>query len=691
MSKEEKSNKEIRSVIYARCSTEEQAAGQHSTIESQIDRCRQAIVHHPGRNGGKQELMHIYQDEASGKNIKGRPQFQQLIEDAKAGQFDMIYSIRLDRLSRSVIDFLTTVELLNGLNVGITLLDEDLDTTTPMGRFAMHMMVALAQLERENIASRVTNKMIWRAQQGLRNGSHLIGYHTTKENPGVLVPVPDEAELVSLIFKKYIELGSATLLVKFLNEHGYRTPWEKRKGSGKPGTLFQTTTVLNILRNPTYIGKIVYRGEVYEGKHDGIIDPRLFEQVQKMIGVNAPKRKNRRRSKGIYPYVFQGLLRCGLCGYAMTPTYSGDKGKKSGYHVYYECSGKAKKGREFCEMRRLPARAIDEALVKVLNRIMLDEDELDRILDESAGEQGQAVKDLLQKRDTLVRDIAAKRMNMNRLLAVIESGTVNDDAPLSDRYNLLTQEVKAGEKLLAELDAELKQAKSLIADRETVARTMASLGELLDRAKPEEIKPVLPYFVHSVEITEEKAKIGMFERPQPSTYSITEFLGNASCKDDDDPPPGYYLPSTPSGDDGGNGGVSPGSSCRNETYRKGENLTSNRGNISSPSGVSNRNTGGIDTPKLLSACGLEPISGCLEGVGPVNGGNGMSGGGGCAIALAARPSGAGDCAEKSSGPRGLNQPGGPECCGWLPRQDLNLKSQNQNLMCCQLHHGVVLG
>src|SRR3989339_168831 len=205
----------IRAAIYARCSTEEQAEAKHSTIETQVSRCRSAIESRSSVEK-KYKLAGTYQDEgASGKNMD-RAEFQRMMEDVRAGKIDVLLATRLDRISRSTMDFLGMVAELDAMGVGISLLDESLDSSTPTGRFAMTMMVALAQLERENVSQRIDKKMVWRAQQGLWNGSQTIGYVSDPDNPGVLKPVPEEVKLVSLIFRKYLELGSANRVADFL-------------------------------------------------------------------------------------------------------------------------------------------------------------------------------------------------------------------------------------------------------------------------------------------------------------------------------------------------------------------------------------------------------------------------------------------------------------------------------------------
>lgn len=521
----------VHCVIYGRCSTDEQASGEYSTIETQISRSTAAIE---ARTTASKEfvLVDVYKDEgASGKDIKGRPEFQRLLADAEEGRISVVYATRLDRLSRSTRDFLDTIERFNELGVGVTLLDEELDTSTPTGRFAMTMMVALAQLERENVAVRTIKKMVWRAQQGLWNGSRVIGYTTTEDNPGILQPIKDEVEVVNLIFSKYIELGSATQVVKYLNENGYRTPWVKRKGGKGEGKHFQTTGVLNILRNETYLGKIIYRDEIYEGKHKGIIDKALFKEVQETLGRHAPKRTNRKRACGQYIFLFQGLLRCGYCLSAMTPTYSGNKNTGRGYHVYYECTGRAKKGKSFCEARRLPAKAIDEALIGILRKVILDEDEMDRVLAENAGVSTQLIQDLTQRKDVLTRELAADKIRMDKLLDMAEAGKFDDRNVFWKRYDKLDLAMKEQEHDLSQADAQIKQAKKGVADRTVVVETMGYLSDIIDKAPPVTIKSLLPRFVEVIEISEEEARVGIFERPTRASYSITQILGNAAIPD----------------------------------------------------------------------------------------------------------------------------------------------------------------
>ena len=150
---------------------------------------------------------------------------------------------KLDRISRSLIDFYKLVELFEKHHVEFISLEESFDTSAPMGKTMLKITLVFAELEREQTSKRTKDKMQWRAEQGLWNGGQVLGYDLVDKK---LAINPKEAKLVKLMFEKYLELGSVLKVVEWLNKHGYRTKEyiSHRKGVKRGGNKFFNANVL---------------------------------------------------------------------------------------------------------------------------------------------------------------------------------------------------------------------------------------------------------------------------------------------------------------------------------------------------------------------------------------------------------------------------------------------------------------
>ena len=341
--------------IYARQSIDKKDS---ISIESQIEFCKYEL-----RGGSCRE----YQDKGySGKNTD-RPQFQILVEDIKHGLIARVVVYKLDRISRSILDFANMMVLFQEYNVEFISSTEKFDTSTPMGRAMLNICIVFAQLERETIQKRVQDAWYARCQRGFKMGGRvpygfrtepivIDGIHTKK-----LVMEPTEAAFVRKMYEMYndprISLHDVTRL---LTEQGARSYF------GKPFTRW---TISTILRNPIYAmadldiyeffksqGTEIYndaadfvgtngcyyyrskgntenKGKYLQGQmlvlapSEGFIPSELWLQVRKKIIANQnyqPARKSRHSWMA-------GKIKCGNCGYALMATHS------CGY-IYLRCS-----------------------------------------------------------------------------------------------------------------------------------------------------------------------------------------------------------------------------------------------------------------------------------------------------------------------------------------------------------------
>jgi len=199
---------------------------------------------------------------------------------------------KVDRLTRSLADFAKLVELFDQHSVSFVSVTQSFNTTNSMGRLTLNVLLSFAQFEREVIGERVRDKIAASKAKGIWvGGSVPLGYRSVDKK---LVVVPDEAETVRLIFRRYLEVGSIRALIEDLDRKGIRTRQRPQSdGSTRGGIRFGVGPLAYLLRNRFVIGEVVYRGAVHRGEHEPIVDRPLFDAVQEKLAASATARELR--------------------------------------------------------------------------------------------------------------------------------------------------------------------------------------------------------------------------------------------------------------------------------------------------------------------------------------------------------------------------------------------------------------
>ena len=245
----------MKAAIYSRKSV---FTGKGDSVENQITLCKE----YAEKYLDKIDEFLIYEDEGfSGGNIN-RPEFQKLLKDAKHKKFGVLICYRLDRISRNVADFSSTLELLQDNNIAFVSIKEQFDTSTPMGKAMVYIASVFAQLERETIAERVRDNMLELAKSGRWLGGQCpLGFQSeqttffdsdyNERTLFKLSPIEEEMKIVKLIYDKYYDTGSIHMVLKYLLSNNIK---------GKNGGDFASMSVSDILRNPVYVesdGKVL--------------------------------------------------------------------------------------------------------------------------------------------------------------------------------------------------------------------------------------------------------------------------------------------------------------------------------------------------------------------------------------------------------------------------------------------------
>lgn len=336
--------------IYIRVSTLEQAEGGYS-ISEQTDRLK-LFCEAKGWT-----VANVYTDPGYTGSNTDRPALSRLIDDVKNNRLEMVLVYKLDRLSRSQKDTLYLIEDVFLKNkVEFVSMNENFDTTTPFGRAMIGILSVFAQLEREQIKERMAMGHIGRAKNGYwRGGSGApIGYDFID---GKLIINEYEAMQVREIFELYLQ-GNPMHKINNIMHEKYTNRYSGWKHPATIGT---------ILKNVTYIGELRYKGEVYPGAHDPIIDLETFEAVQTRIKEIQPTLTRSQKTPYMGMHMLSGILFCGNCG----ARYFTLNKKKKDCRTYYYYKCYSRDGNS--DMKKMDGCKNPIYAKDILNQIVIDE------------------------------------------------------------------------------------------------------------------------------------------------------------------------------------------------------------------------------------------------------------------------------------------------------------------------------
>jgi len=307
-----------------------------------------------------------YSDGGFSGGTTDRPGLQRLLADVEAGRIDNIVVYKVDRLSRSLLDFLNLNRLFEKHGVNLVSVTEPINTRTPMGRAFLNILMSFGQMEREVTAERTRDKLRAARRKGkFVGGLLLLGFDRGLQR-GQLIVNPAEAERVREIFGLFLETGSVIRTVEELNRRGWTMKrWTTKEGRDYGGGTFTVGNLRGVLRNPAYVAKVHFEGQLIDAEYEAIVDRKTWDAAQKALaGDGKPRRRSTKNGA-----LLAGILRCSPCDAAMTPTYSARKGR---HYRYYLCLRAHRQGRASCPSRSVPAREMDAVVVDKIRAIGSD-------------------------------------------------------------------------------------------------------------------------------------------------------------------------------------------------------------------------------------------------------------------------------------------------------------------------------
>jgi site-specific DNA recombinase len=342
----------LRCAVYTRKSSEEGLDMEFNSLEAQRESCEAYVASQ--RAEGWLLVSDRYDDGGFSGGTLDRPALKRLLADIEAGKVDIVVVYKIDRLSRSLMDFSRLVEVFDQHKVTFVSVTQSFNTTTSMGRLTLNILLSFAQFEREVIGERIRDKFAASRKRGMWMGGWApLGYEVRDRK---LIVNEADAKLVRSIFQRFLKVGSATTLARELIAENVRN---------KYGKLIDKGILYKILNNPVYIGVAVHKGASYPGEHVGIIDRKLWDRVQAKFQESPRKRAAATRVQT--PSLLRGII-FDPAGIAMSPTHTRKGGR---LYRYYLSQTVLKLGASDCPAARVPAAEIEGIVIEQIRLLLL--------------------------------------------------------------------------------------------------------------------------------------------------------------------------------------------------------------------------------------------------------------------------------------------------------------------------------
>lgn len=526
--------KKLRCYIYTRVSTELQIDGY--SLEAQKERLKREAKHRG------MQIVGEYSDEGkSGKNIAGRPEFKQMMKDIKSGKDDVDYVLvfKLSRFGRNAADTLNSLQYMEDYGVNLLCVEDGIDSAGAAGKLIISVLASVAEIERANISEQTMAGRKQKARDGKWNGGFApYGYKLVAkdgEKSKVLVINEEEAELVRLIYKKFLSGMGIGNVAKWLNENGY-TKKIRQNGSV---SLISSAFVKGVLDNPVYSGKIAYgrrktekiegtRNEfhvvkqdrdsykLYEGQHEAIIDEDTWYRAQAKRMKNAFKREKTHSLE--HEHILSGLVKCPVCGASMYGVVNRKKKKGSEEFYtdmwYYLCKNRKMVSGHMCDYKKhIRQEELNTEVLQLITYVFGGENDLKkRVLQRTDSED--AMKSLLEEKERLTKEKDKQQSKKAKLLRRIAELDIDDDL-YDDLMKTYRQSVNEVNELIANIENQIYQNELKIedADGENLSTEvykrilddmLNNIGDMTDADK----KTLMNLMIEKIEIFPEKQKDG---------------------------------------------------------------------------------------------------------------------------------------------------------------------------------------
>ncbi|HEV7266525.1 MAG TPA: recombinase family protein [Falsiroseomonas sp.] len=345
--------KKLRCAVYTRKSTDEGLDKEFNTLDAQREACEAYVASQ--RAEGWVLVRDRYDDGGFSGGTLERPALRRLLADIEVGLIDVIVVYKIDRLSRSLMDFAKLVETMEAHGVTFVSVTQSFNTTTSMGRLTLNILLSFAQFEREVIGERIRDKFAASKARGMWMGGKVpLGYDVANRK---LVVSDTEAARVRRVFELFVETGSGVETVRRLQAEGV---------TAKSGRPLDKGDVYKIVNLRTYIGEVTHKGSVYRGEHAAIVPRDLWDRAHAVLQVSPRSRAAQNRQHA--PALLKGLI-FGVDGRALSPTHCVKNGRLYRYYVAQRVL-KCDAAGDASIVRRVSAAEIEAAVVDQVRALL---------------------------------------------------------------------------------------------------------------------------------------------------------------------------------------------------------------------------------------------------------------------------------------------------------------------------------
>jgi site-specific DNA recombinase len=370
----------VRCAVYTRKSTEEGLNQEFNSLDAQRESAEAYFASQ--RAEGWLCLPERFDDGGcTGANLD-RPALQRLLAAIAADQVDCVVVYKVDRLSRSLLDFARLMETFDKHQVAFVSVTQQFNTATSMGRLILNVLLSFAQFERELIAERTRDKVAATRRKGKWSGGRLLLGYDVDPGSRQLKVNKEEAVRVRAIFELFLKHeGLAPVVRELARRRWVHKRWTNRAGQVCGGQSFTKVSLNRLLRNVAYVGQVRYQDEIHPGEHSALVSAELWQRVQALL------HRNGRRGRTAVSHsnaLLQGLVHCVPCGCAMVPAHTRRENGK-GYD-YYVCSAAQKRGWDTCPTKSVAAATIEQVVVEQIRSLGRDPEALRALLGQIAPE-----------------------------------------------------------------------------------------------------------------------------------------------------------------------------------------------------------------------------------------------------------------------------------------------------------------
>ncbi|MBN9523664.1 recombinase family protein [bacterium] len=505
----------VRCAIYTRKSTEEGLDQEFNSLDAQRDAGEAYVRSQSGE--GWVVLPDRYDDGGFTGGNTDRPGLRRLMADLEAGRIDCVVVYKVDRLSRSLLDFAQLMQRFEQKGVSFVSVTQQFNTASSMGRLVLNVLLSFAQFEREIVGERTRDKIAATRRKGKWGGGRpVLGYD---REPGGrrLVINADEAERVRAIFQLYLRHGSLLPVVRELGRRGWVTKrWADATGRVTGGKPFTRTSLYQLLTNVLYAGRVRHKADVYPGEHPALVDPATFDRVQDRL------RKNGAQGAGPgspdrYGALLKGVLRCGPCGAAMTPTCT-TKGTRT--YRYYACVAGHKKGAGTCPSKPVPAGPVEGFVVDRVRAAGRDPELLRQVVAQARRQQGERLAELTAEETGLAADLVGLKRHLALESARFRPG--DDNGEVVRRLAALHEKVRLADDRVKRLRDQQRAVKAAAVSEVDAATALAGFDPVWAALAPAERARVIALLVERVAYDGAAGKVAVTFRPTGLTALAAE-------------------------------------------------------------------------------------------------------------------------------------------------------------------------